>query len=1221
MSTSAMTTLEIGHRINDRFRVLSVLGAGGFGCVYKVADEERGDDHVALKTIRLETAGDHAVDLFQREFAELTKFQHPNIATAFEYGRVGQSGQHFFTAEYIDGVDLTQGTREKSVDEKMVVLAEVCRALEFVHNRGLIHHDLKPGNILMAVPTAADAELGGVEGLGHLELQLGAGRRVIKLIDFGLIESEDFASETVLGTPPYMSPERIQGRETDRRSDLYSLGIIMYRLLTGTSPFKARGKEWFEAHVKRAPILPEQYGIEVPPALTQITMRLLEKDPANRYGSAAEVVEALSMATGQDLALDTKETSGQYLVSGPLVGRDLEVEALRSTFNRVSGGSEVTARSMIVSGNPGYGVTRLLEDLRYHAQRSGAVVLRIDARSGPTLSEFIQQMGRELRITGQSLAVDATTAGTMPVAAVRVAIEEALFDLAAHSAVVLLLDHVQSADEVVLELCRELVASLTVDKSEAAPQIVLVLGNSGGSVPSSMPTVGLQRIDLDAFDEATVRQLLEESFGVANVPTDFARKLCRASDGNPLYVVETVKHLAREGEIRRSGGKWVLPKRPELIELPESLTSLASSKLLELPERVIAILEWIATFGQPIPVEVLQRLTAMESDTLVGLVWAQVKSTLLTRVAHVAASGKVESRYRFAHDSLRHAMLDSIESERRVRMHASIASTIDTEHGEHSVEELAFHWLAAGDSARFLEFGFQAADSFHQRGELAKARTTYRDCLQAVAPTDLKRRFQAMAKISELDEAAGSPGDAADGAEQLLESAERFLKSRDKNRLRRRIALLRAKDGDVEAARSWLAQVESDDSDLEALSILAAQLFIDEVVANEPPSVEAWRTCRTVLSRITDPSDPSEATSARLLSSTLDLLGKCAHRSGDHPFGLAAFDRSHRLCNLVQSTQGAAASAANGGWLHIEIGQYDQASKLLEEAVESARRVGDRPTLARALVGLAETALARGSVESALKVATEALRTARIGGDDTSISRALQALGSIQSSVGHGDAARENMESALALETEGSFDAAIAASRLGALYVREAATDKALDLLNRAKMWGAKLNSPRVLCLCSLAESRLYLNQDDHEKARTAIVRCVDLADRHQFPRELSEVLLMKATIELCAGDRAAARQSIVRAGNTADSIAAVDLLNTATALLSKIDGADKSAAARVDAVLDVDVTAEPTECGDDTEAPNTELSATEPSATEQSVTEQPNTEPPPSITAQDTIA
>ena len=276
-ATTAMATPRAGQKIANRYLVERELGRGGMGCVYLAKDEQLGE-RVALKVIAASLgSGDPAAaaERFRREVSAARKITHPNVIRIHDL--VEDSGQLLLSMEYVEGMTLQAylgrvGTLK--LDEARHLLGQVCEGLNAAHLAGVVHRDLKPGNVLV------DAE------------------KRVKVIDFGLAKASFLAGMTatglILGTPEYMAPEQVRGLACDARSDLYSLGAMAYHALCGRPPFAGETPIAIGfAHVTEPPRPPRELRPEVPEAVEGAILKALEKDPARRPADALELKRGL----------------------------------------------------------------------------------------------------------------------------------------------------------------------------------------------------------------------------------------------------------------------------------------------------------------------------------------------------------------------------------------------------------------------------------------------------------------------------------------------------------------------------------------------------------------------------------------------------------------------------------------------------------------------------------------------------------------------------------------------------------------------------------------------------------------------------------------------------------------------------------------------------------------------------------------------------------------
>ncbi|MGN6168758.1 MAG: protein kinase domain-containing protein, partial [Solirubrobacteraceae bacterium] len=264
MATSTTT-------IAGRYRLDSRLGIGGMSSVY-LAFDQRLERSVAIKLLAEHLADDPAfVSRFRREALSAARLVHPNIVQVFDFGFDETQHQHFIVMEHVPGRSCAQLLRDRGplhVDQVVEIIAQACMGLDYAHRNGVIHRDVKPGNLLVS-----DAE-------------------VVKLADFGIARATDQSSITqvgsVLGTAAYLSPEQSRGEEAGPRADLYSLGVVTYQLLSGRLPYEASSlTELALKQQREAPMPLERLNPEVPRTLSDAVAMSLALDKAQRPPDAA----------------------------------------------------------------------------------------------------------------------------------------------------------------------------------------------------------------------------------------------------------------------------------------------------------------------------------------------------------------------------------------------------------------------------------------------------------------------------------------------------------------------------------------------------------------------------------------------------------------------------------------------------------------------------------------------------------------------------------------------------------------------------------------------------------------------------------------------------------------------------------------------------------------------------------------------------------------------
>ncbi len=273
-----------------KYELVSIIGSGGMGVIYQ-GRQVFLDRIVAIKMLKSNLGGERARMRFHQEAKASSQLIHPGIVGIIDFG-VDELDRPYMVMEYVEGCTFSDLLRERqylSVKDSLPIFLEICDALSIAHHKGVVHRDLKPSNIMLVV---------GADDKVH-----------IKLLDFGIAKLLDMQEQTLqsmtktgeaLGTPLYMSPEQILGNKVTSRSDLYSLGCMMYACLTGTPPFIGANKlATMEKHCTAKPLSLKQAsnGREFAPGMEEIVLQLLEKDPLDRFESVDKVKDALiSMA-------------------------------------------------------------------------------------------------------------------------------------------------------------------------------------------------------------------------------------------------------------------------------------------------------------------------------------------------------------------------------------------------------------------------------------------------------------------------------------------------------------------------------------------------------------------------------------------------------------------------------------------------------------------------------------------------------------------------------------------------------------------------------------------------------------------------------------------------------------------------------------------------------------------------------------------------------------
>jgi diguanylate cyclase (GGDEF)-like protein len=754
-----LNTLQINELVDDRYLILKKLGKGGMSVVYRALDKED-DREVALKFLNPVNTLPYLelVVKFRNEVKVVSKLNHSNIIKFHATG--DYNGIPYLVTEVLEG-DSLAGLLKKgsnfSTNEALTLVGKVAEALHCVHSHNIIHRDVKPSNIFVVNSATGQPE--------------------IKLLDFGLahiMELSDLEKEhDMSGTFAYMSPEAtgIIRKQLDERSDLYSVGVIFYYLLTKRLPFQSSNTAELLhqiAAMKAAPL--HKLNPHLPEVIVRMVNRLLAKDQDERYQSAKGLLYDIEkfLQGNQDFVIGEKDRNELRLTyQTKLVGREEELTQIKKLINKAA---RKQGGICLIGGEPGVGKTRLVKALKEYVYIRGYTKGEVFIEShciarenkipyqsfGHALDEFIQKITRAglkereketKRI--QSLAGELGSVliklnpnlkvllGTIPDLPaldpekenIRFLITAAHFicNLVRENQVcILFLDDLQWADEGSLRLLEHIgthiktsnllilgtYRSNEVDEQHALTRIKKKAENKEGSLTD----IQISPLSQDRVLNMVANLLKEKSDQVH----DFAKYLFDKAGGNPFFTITLLKEIVEQHAIVWEQGVCrVDQKKINRLHLPDNIIDMMLLRTKAISEDLEHLLKISAVIGKEFKIYFLYRMIEKENMVVMDLIDQAVKKNLL----EYSLSDRGTAQ--FVHDRIREAFVAKIPERDLSKYHLKIGQFLLEQYQGKEDEilfELTYHLMEGGDEEKGLKYALRA-------GERAKENYASRDAI------------------------------------------------------------------------------------------------------------------------------------------------------------------------------------------------------------------------------------------------------------------------------------------------------------------------------------------------------------------------------------------------------------------------------------------------------------------------------------------------------------
>jgi len=721
-----------------RFKKRKLIGSGNFGQVYKVTTHS--DNVRALKIIN-----DEFLDLrpqFRSAFETARKLNDLNCLKTYEWI---SDNEICWTMEYVEGKPLSSlhFTNAKSLDRILKLMIQICNGLIALHSRNIVHRDLKPFNILINSNGTA------------------------KITDFDLIKTSftEYHQNKFFGTPEYASPEHfISSYELDTRSDLYSLGVILYELLIGKFPFTGdSAKEIGDQHRVKPILIPSKINPKIPPKVENVILGLLEKEPKDRYQHAHAVAKDLWNELSDKKGIKLKKDVS-YLLKPKFVNRTSPLRKLHKLSDDLK---ENTGNVVLILGESGIGKTKLIQQFYYQLQLQDinfyrSICKTVESAFNPLRKIFEKitlnlsepeklkcfgQFGWDLVkfgiLTEQKWMHKIEKPIDLSVKNTEIRLFGAITDFLKETAskpIVICIDDLHWADEQILKWLKFAVRNL-----KDFPVLIIGLHRTEMMFEDStlFKIENLTQINIKNLKEIDVSEMIKSMLGKKRKNkkmNNFIENIVSHTNGNPLFIREMLYFLNEKGKISIIKNRWNFPPKIEIEILPESVQKVIQERMEELSLESLQTLQIASIIGKKFSFEILLHLTKKkENELLEDLIDCREVSLL-------EESG---NDLVFIHDKIREVLESELKDknpEKWQELHQKAGEFLEEKYSQNideALDELVDHFYKARDEEKAIKYLVMAGNKAMKHFQNTKAIEHYSKLKTLIETSFKQNRHQA----------------------------------------------------------------------------------------------------------------------------------------------------------------------------------------------------------------------------------------------------------------------------------------------------------------------------------------------------------------------------------------------------------------------------------------------------------------------------------------------
>lgn len=1107
-----MSELKDGTVVDGCCEILATVGSGGLGTVYRARDVND-ESVVALKMLNI--TGDEAQSRFLREFNILARIRHPRIVRLHRCGV--HEGKPYFSMDYISGRTLPEVIADDQDRETLRTswfnsfVRQIAEGLAYIHDHGMVHRNLRPSNVMISDD---------------------GGESDVIILDLGLPRFQD--SRELRPMPPgsttgimeYLSPEQIRGRAVDQRSDLYSLGVILYEILTGRPPFGGDNpvSVMFQ-HLRDLPRPPRAYTADISSDIQGVVMKLLEKELIDRYDSVRTLMQDMPEGCHATFELETGTgptmTPSAPFLNPQFMGREREMKALREVLRETAEGM---GRVVLVSGEAGIGKSQVLEEFQADAHVHGMRILsgRCHESGGRAYGPFVEalrglaekpqnqssEVGQAVERVLERLERPAVTVQKDIYPGIEI-LSEFLVDLSRETPTLVCIEDLQWADDLSLRFLgfmirdpdpTSLVFGLACRKEDEDSLPARIEALTKGA-----DATGVLHLQVDplSFEETT--NLAASMLGEQLIPGGEARRIFEETGGNPLFIVELIRSSIEAGTIcQDAAGYWTWRKSQEL-SMPSGITQVIEWRLGRLRSAQRQVLEYAAIFRGEFSFDLISEVWRGDHLALLEALELLVRLGLLSALED-------SGRYRFTHGLLQRAVYEGISEKKRLLLHSEAGKALESRFetdGTELLDHLAYHFSNSDDLKKMTLYLTVSGRRALRMQDFSHALELFwtvldKDPFAAGAPSGVSEGSVAHLDFLCAYAEALSGCDRFEEARTELDKALRWVSAEtpaQKADALRTLGICHSNSGDNQSAETALLDAldlyrNLGDGEMELMVLgLLPNVYL-ELNCRE----KAVEYCQSAADKCRElGGGVNEARAFIFLSFSAEILYQTERAKSFLESSLSLLDRErdrfHRFTCIYLL-----------GRIDIRLGNFDRAEQIFQELRDFWCRSGTKSSEAVARLYLGKIALERGDAAGAEAHARASHRLLSDGGRQNEMYRACALLAETLAETGRVDEALDWAEKASSgLETGGNIRASVLTARAKSLSAAGRDDEVGSLFEKELRIQGSPRGLEQVYLF--LVAGTYYLDRGHSSDARfyleTVKTACEEMGFRHYAGKAL----------------------------------------------------------------------------------------------------------------------